>query len=79
MMLSLLVQLIFTPLYNYMLLRNKLKNKGQYFSTVALGLLLFFIFDFVYFDNASAVVNSLDLESPYTDFGYFQLRIPRAY
>jgi len=69
---------IFTPLFNNCLLRNRNKRGKDYWATVALALLLFVLFDFIQFRDVS-VVNSLDMTSPTLDLGYFQIVLPRSY
>ena len=52
-----LIQLIAIPLFNKALLRNKIKDTGSYWRTVAGGFFLYFVFDFVFLDNYAAVIN----------------------
>lgn len=66
-MLQVMMQVIFTPIFNATILKNRNKRMGEYLATIAYSFLLYFLFDFVIFKDAAAVTNSLNLESPTLD------------
>jgi hypothetical protein len=50
----------------------------MYFRIAGAAMGLWVFSEFIWFDDATAVTNALDLDSPSVDFWYFQLRVPRA-
>lgn len=61
LMLQLMFQILLTPLFNKLILCNKVKSWQSYFCVSGYALLLFLVFEFVTFNESSTVVNSLDL------------------
>jgi hypothetical protein len=74
-----MMQVIFTPVFNAQILKNRNKRMGEYFATVGYAFLLYFLFDFVIFRDAAAVTNNLNLQAPMLDLYYFQILLPRCY
>ena len=64
-------------MFNKVLLRNKIKDRGLYARTVTFAVFIYLFYEFVTFNDSSVYVDST---TPMVDFGgYFQLTIPRAY